>query len=257
MTELTSMHFLIVCPLVFIGGFVDAIAGGGGLISLPAYMLSGLPVHYSIATNKLSSAMGTAVSTAHYAAKGMIPLKLSLKCTICAAAGSAAGARIALMIDDYYFKLLMLVILPLTAVYITKNKSFSDDLEPLETHKTALIAMAAAFFIGAYDGFYGPGTGTFLILVLTAFAHLSLSEANGIAKVINLTTNIASLTVYLLSGKVLFALGLAAGIFGIAGNYIGAHFFTSKGGKITRPIMFTVIVIFFIKILSELLPIWH
>ena len=103
---LTPLHFLIVCPLVGLAGFIDAIAGGGGLISLPAYMISGLPAHTSIATNKLSSSMGTAVSTYKYARSGYIDWRLAVFCVISALLGSAIGAKIALLISDRIFRIL-------------------------------------------------------------------------------------------------------------------------------------------------------
>lgn len=245
--------FLIVCPLTFLGGFVDAVAGGGGLISLPAYMIAGLPPHFAIATNKLSSGMGTTVSTFRLAKSGNIPWKRALPCVIMAIIGGACGAKLALLVDADLFKKLMLVIIPLTAIYVFRTKKMSDDPEPLEPSRMLIRSMLIALVIGMYDGFYGPGTGTFLILLLSSFAHFRLGEANGVAKSINLTTNITSLTVYLLSGKVVVLLGLAGGIFGIIGNYIGVSFFMNKGSKAVKPLMITVLVIFFIRILTEIL----
>lgn len=247
------MTFLIVCPLTFLGGFVDAVAGGGGLISLPSYLIAGLPAHYAIATNKLSSGMGTSVSTYRFARSGNIPWKRALPCIIMAVLGSGTGARLALLVDADLFKKIMLVIIPLTALYVLRNRSMGEEKEPYPEWKTLIRASLVALFIGAYDGFYGPGTGTFLILLLSGFARFRLGEANGVAKSINLTTNITSLTVYLLNGKVLIPLGLAGGVFGIIGNYIGVSFFNEKGAKAVRPIMIVVLTIFFIKVLTEIL----
>ena len=226
------LTYLIVCPLVFLGGFVDAVAGGGGLISLPAYMIAGLPVHNAIATNKLSSAMGTSIATTKLALAHYIPWKKALPCVIAALIGSNIGANLALLVSDALFKRIMLVLPPL---------------------KSALIATGIALVIGMYDGFYGPGTGTFLILLLTALAHFRLGEANGVAKSINLATNVSSLAVYLMNGKVLLLLGFVAGLCGIAGNYIGVTFFEQKGSRAVKPIMLTVLALFFIRILSEIL----
>lgn len=247
--------YLIVCPLVFIAGFVDAVAGGGGLISLPAYLISGIPVLMAIGTNKLSSGMGTALATFRYARSGYVPWKLAAFCAVCALIGSACGAELALLIGDGVFKIIMLVILPLVALYVLRGKALASDTEkePLCAWKTTAISMAVALIVGAYDGFYGPGTGTFLILLLTGLAHLCLAEANGIAKVINLSTNIAALTVYLFNGKVIFPLGLTAGCFSIAGNYIGTRFFAKGGAKSVKPIILIVLAIFFIKVLTEVL----
>ena len=246
-------HFLIVCPLAMLGGFVDAVAGGGGLISLPAYMIAGLPVHFAIGTNKLSSAMGTTVTTARFSKMGFIPWKQAPFYAACALAGSATGARLALLLDDRVFKILMLFILPLTAFFILRKKDLLTKEEELPARKTLLIGMAVALVVGTYDGFYGPGTGTFLMLLLTSLAHLPLTKANGVTKVINLTTNVTALAVFLLNGKVLILLGLVAGVFGIAGNYIGSSMFKEKGAKIVRPLMLAVLAVFFVRILTEVL----
>lgn len=253
MESLTFVTFLIVCPLTFLGGFVDAVAGGGGLISLPGYMIAGLPAHFAIATNKLSSGMGTTVSTYRFAKGGDIPWKKALPCVIMAMIGSSTGARLALMVDAELFKRLMLVIIPATAFYVLRTRSMDSDPEPLDMRRTLTRASLAALLIGMYDGFYGPGTGTFLILLLSGYAHFRLGEANGVAKSINLTTNLTSLAVYLINGKVLIPLGLAGGVFGIIGNYIGVSFFKEKGSKAVKPIMIVVLTIFFIRILSEII----
>lgn len=253
MDSLSLVTFLIVCPLTFLGGFVDAVAGGGGLISLPGYMIAGLPAHFAIATNKVSSGMGTTVSTYRFARSGDIPWKKALPCVIMAVIGSSTGARLALMVNAELFKKLMLVIIPATAFYVLRTRSMDTDPQPLDTGKTLIRASLAALLIGMYDGFYGPGTGTFLILLLSGFAHFRLGEANGVAKSINLTTNLSSLAVYLINGKVLIPLGLAGGLFGIAGNYIGVSFFKEKGSKAVKPIMIMVLTIFFIRILAEII----
>lgn len=251
--EISFLQFLIVCPLVFLGGFVDAVAGGGGLISLPAYMIAGLPVINAIGTNKLSSAMGTTLTTIRYAKDGFIPWKKAIICAVFALIGSSLGAELALLIDDGVFKIIMLVILPLTAIYVTKGKALVSEKPPYPFGKTAIIAASVALIIGAYDGFYGPGTGTFLIILLTALAHIPVTEANGTAKVINLSTNVAALVVYIINGKVIYLLGLVAGLFGILGNYLGARYFEKGGAKSMKPIMVTVLVIFFVKVLYEVI----
>ena len=251
--DLSLITFLIVCPLTFLGGFVDAVAGGGGLISLPAYMIAGLPVHNAIATNKLSSGMGTSVATFRLARLGYIPWRKAALCIVMAVIGSSTGAKLALMVDAELFKKLMLVIIPATAIYVMRNKNMDEPKEALGNTQTVIRASIVALLIGVYDGFYGPGTGTFLILLLSGFAHISLKESNGIAKSINLTTNLSSLAVYLMNGKVIILLGLAGGLFGIAGNYIGVTFFKNKGAKAVRPLMIIVLVIFFIRILTEII----
>lgn len=130
------LPYLIICPLVGIAGFVDAIAGGGGLISLPAYLIAGVPVHTAIGTNKLSSSMGTAVSTFRYAREGFIPWRQSLLCVVFALAGSAAGARLTLLIPERGFTLAMLVVLPLTAWYVLRSSGLQVEKAPFPFRKT-------------------------------------------------------------------------------------------------------------------------
>lgn len=232
---------------------MDAVAGGGGLISLPAYLISGLPVHYAIGTNKLSSGMGSALAAWRFAKSGYINWKRATFCAVCALIGSGIGAHIALLISDRIFKIIMLVILPLTAVYILKARTLETSRPPFSDKKTTAISMGIALVIGVYDGFYGPGTGTFLLLLLSGMAHMPLSAANGISKVINVTTNFTALYVFVVNGKIIFLLGLVAGCFSILGNYIGTRFFESKGAKSVKPLMMLVLAIFFIKVLFELL----
>ncbi len=253
MPEIDLVTFLIVCPLCFLSGLVDAIAGGGGLIALPAYLIAGLPPHYAIGTSKISSAMGTTLATIQYVRHGFVPWKIALCCAVCALGASALGASLNLMLDDRYFRPLLLVVLPLTAFYVLRTKILDRTPDPYPLSKTIIMALLVTAVIGTYDGFYGPGTGTFLILLLISFSHLSLNQANGVSKVANLSTNIAALVVMLMNGKVIVPLGLAAGCFALVGSYIGVRCFTAGGAKVARPAIIIVLVIFFIKLSYELL----
>ena len=116
-------QLFIICPLIFIGGVVDAIGGGGGLITLPAYIIAGFPVHFAIGTNKISSVMGTSIALTKFIRDGYVPFKLAIVGVIFAMLGSSLGAETALLISDYYFKILMLVILPVTAYYVFKSQN--------------------------------------------------------------------------------------------------------------------------------------
>lgn len=249
------MEFLIVCPLAFLAGFVDAIAGGGGLISLPAYMIAGLPAHTAVATNKLSAGMGTAVATWRFWRKGYIPVREAIFGVLLALAGAWIGARAALLIPDGVFRAITLVVLPVTGAYVMFGRRMErEDTEEYESRRrTRALVAIVAFFVGIYDGLYGPGTGTFLMLLLTGLARLPLQKAAGVTKAINLTTNITALSVFLFNGKVLLPLGLTAGAFSIAGNYLGTQCFVKSGAKVVKPIMILVLAVFFVKTLYELL----
>ena len=244
---------MIVCPLCLIAGFVDSIAGGGGLISLPAFLFAGLPVHACLATNKLQSTMGTAVATIRYAANGFMVKQLAAVGIVCGLAGSAVGARIALATDAFAFKVIMLAVLPVVAFYVLRTKDFDKyaaDAYPLR--KTMVLVAVIALAIGFYDGFYGPGTGTFLMLLLTGVGRTSLNTAAGTTKAINLSTNFAALVVFLANGSALMELGLAAGAFSIAGNYLGSKFFTDRGSAAVRPVMLVVIALFAVRLVYDI-----
>lgn len=249
---IAPLSMVLVCALVFLAGYVDAIAGGGGLISLPAYLIVGLPTHAAIATNKLSSAMGTTLTTWRFAKAGYIKWKTASLCVVAALIGSALGSNLVMFVADFYLRVLLLVLLPVTAVYVMRSKAFDDEArEELGLRRTLVISALVALVVGAYDGFYGPGTGTFLMLLLTGVAHMKLTQAAGVTKAINLTTNITALVVFLLHGQVLILMGLVAGVFGIAGNYIGSASFSKNGGAIARPITIVVLVVFFVKVVWD------
>ena len=245
--------FLIVCPLLFLAGFVDSIAGGGGLISLPAYLLAGLPTHLAIGTNKLSSACGTSLTTIRFIRKGLVRWKLALPGVAAAMLGSSLGSRLSLAADERLIRGLLLAVLPVAAFLVLNRRLFPDreQDEEVSPRRTLLVCLISALVIGFYDGFYGPGTGTFLIVAFTVFAKLSVGTANAQAKVINLTTNLTALAVFLRGGTVLAPLGLAAAGCNMLGNYIGSGLAMSKGAKITRPIILGVLALLLVKILSE------
>ena len=247
------MEFLIVCPLAFLAGLVDAIAGGGGLISLPAYLFAGLPVHLALGTNKLSNSMGTLVATVRYALQGYMVRQFVLVAVPLALLGSWAGGNVALVTGDAAFKAIMLAVLPFVAFFVLRTRdldAFSKDEIPLG--RALATAGYIALGVGFYDGFYGPGTGTFLMLLLTALAHQDVRHAQGTTKAINLSTNLAALAVFAVNGQVLLGLGLAAGAFNILGNWLGAKSFIGKGSAIARPAMLVVIVLFACKLVYDL-----
>lgn len=251
--------FLIVCPLVFLAGFVDAIGGGGGLISLPAYLLAGLPAHQAIATNKLSSACGTALTTARFARQKLIVWSMALPAVVAALAGSWIGAHLSLLMDPEILTRILYFVLPVTAVLVLKKGVLRDKdsgsaittdtvSAGMSQKKITVIVTVVSFAIGMYDGFYGPGTGTFLILAFSLFTRMDVHSANGLTKAVNLTTNVTSLLVYLHSGQVVIMLGLAAAACNMAGNWLGSGMAIRSGTRITRPVILGVLALLFIKI---------
>lgn len=248
--QTTVQMLLIVCPLVFIAGFVDSIAGGGGLISLPAYIFTGMPMHNAIATNKLSATFGGIVAMARFVKSGNVHWKSAGISVFAALTGSFIGTKLVLMVDEKYLKYILLILLPIIAIFVLTRKSFGHSDTSERWSKTQLLTLSASssFIIGGYDGFFGPGTGTFLILVYTGVIGLSLTKASGNAKVINASSNVASLFAFLLSGKAIILLGLIAAIFNIAGSWLGSGFAIKNGSKVIKPVFVLVLCLLFAKI---------
>lgn len=251
--ELTAVTFLIVCPLVFLASFVDAVAGGGGLIALPAYLLAGVPMHNAIATNKLSSATGTVISTVRLCRNKFVDWGLAFPCISMALLGSYIGANLALLASDTFLKWMLIPVLPIVAFYVLKKKDLNDGTETeIPRRRQWLICALSSLAVGCYDGFYGPGTGTFLLLLYTGAAKMNVQKASGNMKLANLSSNAAAMVVFLFSGKIILPLGLAAAVFSIAGHYVGSGMVMKNGSKIVRPVILIVIVLLFIKIITDM-----
>lgn len=246
---------LIVCPLVFLAGFVDSIAGGGGLISLPAYLLAGLPAHYALGTNKTAMSIGTFTAAVKYLKAGQIDLRVGFISAAGSFLGASIGSSLALLIADNTLKIIMLAILPAVAVFLLIKKDFgmrSDSSVKPGARKLTVSSLLIGLFIGCYDGLVGPGTGTFFILAFTALMGFDLLKSSGCAKVANLASNVASMIVFIINGKVLLFLAVPAAVFAIAGNYTGARLAISGGSKYVRYTIFFVIGLLFIKMAAEL-----
>lgn len=253
---LSFTTFLIVCPLVFLAGFVDSIAGGGGLISLPAYLIAGLPTHLALGTNKTAMSVGTLTSAIKYFRAGKIDIKVGAVSAAGSLLGAAIGSSLALMIADNMLQKIMLGVLPLVAVFLLVKKDFgtkAEGVEPMSTVRFAVTVSLIGLVIGCYDGLIGPGTGTFLILAFTGFFGFDLVKSSGCAKVTNLASNIASLIVFMLNGKVLIALAIPAAACAAAGNYLGTRLAISGGNKYVRYMIFGVIGLLFVTLLIKIL----
>ena len=176
--------YLIVCPLVFLGGFVDSMAGGGGLITLPAYMMAGVPVHFAAGTNKVVNGIGTATASVKFFRSG----KILAVPALCAAAGALAGgyigAEIAKGLSEELLQGLMLVALPLVAVFLAVKRDFGRESAGRARSRRyeAAVSLLIGLLIGCYDGIVGPGTGTFMIMAFTALLSMDMVTASGCAK---------------------------------------------------------------------------
>lgn len=244
---------LFICAGVFLASFVDAIGGGGGIISVPVYLLAGLPTHLALGTNKLSAGIGTAASTFRYIRSGYVDWGLSLPAVVLALIGSHLGTRLQLMLDEKYLRYLLLLVLPGVAAVMLRRRSLPEERGEMKPALRRTIVWSAALVIGAYDGFYGPGTGTFLLLIFCGLAKMDVRSASGSVKLVNFASNIGAVLTSLLAGKVIVGLGLIAALFSIAGHYLGAGLTIKNGTKIVRPVILAVLGLLAVKVLGELL----
>ncbi len=250
----TIRILLIVCPLIFLSGLIDSVAGGGGLISLPAYLAAGLPPHLAAGTNKCSATFGTLVSTLRFMKNRRVHYLSAVVSAAAALAGSSLGAMLNMGADERVLQVLLVAALPVIAVFLLIKRDFGAESRIERLSKRALVALSLAigFVLGLYDGFFGPGTGTFLILAYTGIVGFDLVTASGNAKIVNLPSTVAALVTYALGRKSLFRLGIPAARFGIAGNWIGSGLALKRGAKIIRPMFFVALGILLCKVLWDL-----
>ena len=200
--ELTLQMALIVAVGVFLASFTDAIAGGGGIISVPTYLIAGLPAHYALGTNKLSAGLGTIASTGRFIKNGYVDWKLGVPSIVLALIGAHFGTSLQLMIEEKYLQYLLLIVLPVVAFVVLRQRELPEEKGEIAPKKQMAIVCAASLVVGAYDGFYGPGTGTFLLLIFCNLAKMDVRTAGGNVKLVNLASNMGALFTSLMSGKI-------------------------------------------------------
>lgn len=250
---ITLPAIAIICFFVFLAGFVDAAAGGGGLISLPAYIASGMPVHLAYGSNKFSSACGTTLASIRFFRNKAMDIPVALLAAVGSFIGSGIAARIVLMMDDALLKRIVILVLPIAAVIIFLNRGYGEENNSytLPKRKKIFLAGVIGLFIGFYDGMVGPGTGTFAIIAFSILMKYDLKTASGNAKVLNLASNYASLITYALSGNVLWAAAIPAAACNVLGSFFGSGMALKKGATFIRPMIIVVMILLMFKIVSD------
>ncbi len=251
--DLTLPMILIVAVGVFLASFMDAIAGGGGIISIPTYLLAGLPVHMALGTNKVSAGIGTIASTARFVKNGYVDWALAFPSVGLALIGSHFGTSLQLMIPEKYLQYLLLVVLPVVAFVVLRQRTFPDVPGQIERRKQFFIVLLASLIVGAYDGFYGPGTGTFLLLIYCNLAKMDVRTAGGNVKLVNFASNVGAFVTSLRSGQVFLVLGLIGAVTSLLGHFLGAGLAIKNGSKIVKPAVIVVLILLAVKVVHQLL----
>ena len=248
--QITLQMYLIVLPLVFLAAAVDAIAGGGGLISLPAYTLAGLDYDFASGNNKFSSMFGSLMAAIRYLKSGKLMIAPALIAAGAALPGSWLGTRAAMAAGSRVMHVFMVFAIPVVGVLVLLNKKERETSKPVTQRQYPLCALIG-LVIGFYDGFFGPGAGTFLILLFTHLLGMDMVTASATAKPVNLSSNIGSLATRIAAGNVLYALALPAMACSLAGGWLGARLALKGGSRLIRKIMIVVLVLLTIRLAME------
>ena len=249
--DLTIATALFLLAASFFAGFIDSIAGGGGLIQLPA-LLIGLPKSETaevLGTNKLSSIFGTSTAAALYRKQIKPDPKVLLAMGLPALLGSAGGAMLASKIPTSSMRPMVLVLLIVVAVYTWFNPDLGkfENLRHLPRRRVQIAALAGVI-IGFYDGIFGPGTGSFLMLILVASLGYAFITASAIAKVVNVATNVGAIMVFGINGAVIWQIGIIMGVANISGAIIGARLAIKGGSTLVRKVFLLVTVALIVKV---------
>ncbi len=242
---MATTTILLLCLAAFAAGFVDAIVGGGGLIQTPMglILLPQLPVSSVVGSLKIPAFSGTAFAAAQYVKKVAINWKLLLPMMAVAMLASFAGSALLTMVHNDFMKPVLLIVLTLVAIYTFMKKDFGQHKE--KTHSPTLhifYSILISLVIGLYDGFIGPGAGSFLVLAFVAIMGYDFLHASANAKMVNLATNFGSIALFILKGKIIWAVAIPMAVCNAAGGFIGAKLAINKGNKFIR-IFFLIIVI--------------
>jgi len=241
-------------PLIFatglVAGFVDSIAGGGGLITLPVLLGLGFDPKYALGTNKLQATFGSGSATWHYAKAGTVQLSECKRGFLFSFIGAALGTLLVRQLDPSFLRRCIPVILLAVALYTLFKPNLGDtDIHPRMT--PGRFAFVFGLLIGFYDGFMGPGTGTFWTMAFMLGLGFNLTKATGHTKVMNFASNLSSLLFFLLAGQVYFAVGLTMGAGQLIGARIGSLMVVSKGTRFIRPIFISVVMGLTLKLLYD------
>jgi uncharacterized membrane protein YfcA len=248
------VKIIFLCSAGFLAAFVDAIAGGGGLISVPAYFAIGFPPHFTLGTNKFSSSFGSITSTLRFAKSGKVDKSLLKILLPFVFLGAVVGVSTVLVLDPSILKPIVLILLVSVGIYSFFSKSVGlEDKYEGTNKKNLTIGCIFAFVMGFYDGFFGPGAGSFIIFGLISIYGFDFVRASGNAKAMNFTSNITSVVLFAINGKIYYLMGIPMALFMILGARVGSKLALKEGAKFIKPIFVTMSLAVAGKMLYEMI----
>ena len=234
--EFDALLLLLLFATGLVAGFVDSIAGGGGLIALPVLLSTGMPPLMALGTNKLQGSFGTLAASVYFIRKRLVNLRQMRLMILMTFVGATAGTLLVQQIDASVLALIMPGLLVLMALYFMFSKKVQDGDTDRRLGPLA-FALSCTTVVGFYDGFFGPGTGSFFVIAFVALAGYSLPKATANTKILNFTSNIASLIFFAVGGQVVWMVGLLMACGQIIGGFLGARVVVNKGTGWIRPLI--------------------
>lgn len=234
-------NLVFLCTACFFAAFVDSISGGGGLISLSAYLLSGLPPHLALGTNKFTSCFSTFSSSIKFAQSGKVDFNILKYLLPFSFIGAILGVIAVLSIRSDYLNVIVLVLLLFVGLYslFSKNVGMEDKFKGI-SRKNISLGILLALILGFYDGFLGAGVGAFLIFGFVNIYKVNFVRAGGNCKVMNLVGNIASVLIFAVRGEINYKIGIPVAICMMIGANVGTKVALKKGSKLIKPIFVTM-----------------
>ena len=233
---------LLLAAAAFLAGFIDSIAGGGGLITVPALLLAGFTPVEALATNKLQGLFGTGSATIAYAAKGHVDLKRQLPWAVLACIGAALGAALATILPGDLLHAVLPAMLVAIAIYFA-FKPKMDDVDRAERITPFLFGLTVVPLIGFYDGVFGPGTGSFFMLAFVALAGYGVLKATAHTKLLNFASNLGGFAAFTIAGAVSWKIGLMMGVMQFLGARVGAALAMKNGARLIKPLLVVTCVV--------------
>ena len=232
------LAYPILTATAVLTGFIDAVAGGGGLIMMPALLFAGVPPINALATNKLQSIFGTAVATNNYARAGLVHWREHRLAMLIVFLGASGGVLLVQAIDSKLLGLLVPALLVAVALYVLLSPRMTDEDAHHRLSERGYTPIGGA--IGFYDGFFGPGTGTLFTASLVALRGYGLTRATALTKLLNFTSNVASVLFFAIGGKMFWLLGFCMALGAMLGGWLGSHSAIRFGAGLIRPLLVTV-----------------
>lgn len=250
--DLTLIQYFFLFALVAFAGFVDSIAGGGGLITVPTYMALGVPAEFILGTNKCVSTTGGTLSIFRYIKNGVVDFKLMIYGIGTGFLGSLIGARLSTVLDNDKMVYLLIIVVPIIITLNYFKSKIVADRKEIPTNSLILRTLLIGLVIGCYDGFFGPGTGTFLIIAMVFFLNMSMVEASPNARVINFTSNVSAFLFFLFKGMILWKVAAIAILASLTGNHLGSGVVLKGNHRLVQYVFNFVLVLLLLKSLYGL-----